>query len=44
MLYDTLDQILDEKVNPDAKNIKTLEFQLEMKFLNRILRDTNVYF
>lgn len=41
MLYDTLDQILDEKVNPDAKNIKTLEFQLEMKFLNRILRDTN---
>lgn len=41
MLFDTLDQILDEKVNPSAKNIKTLEFQLEMKFLNRILRDTN---
>ena len=41
MLYDTLDQILDDKINPDAKNIKTLEFQLEMKFLNRILRDTN---
>lgn len=41
VLYDTLDQILDEKVNPDAKNIKTLEYQLEMKFLNRILRDTN---
>ena len=40
-LFDTLDQILDEKVNPGAKNIKTLEFQLEMKFLNRILRDTN---
>lgn len=40
-LFDTLDQILDEKVNPCAKNIKTLEFQLEMKFLNRILRDTN---
>lgn len=40
-LFDTLDQILDEKVNPNAKNIKTLEYQLEMKFLNRILRDTN---
>ena len=40
-LFDTLDQILDEKVNPNAKDIKTLEFQLEMKFLNRILRATN---
>ena len=40
-LFDTLDQILDEKVNPNAKNIKTLEYQLEMKFLNRILRDAN---
>lgn len=41
MLFDTLDQILDEKINPNAKNIKTLEFQLEMKFLNRILRSTS---
>lgn len=41
LLFDTLDQILDEKVNSNAKNIKTLEFQLEMKFLNRILRDSN---
>jgi hypothetical protein len=41
LLFDTLDQILDEKVNPEAKNIKTLEFALEMKFLNRVLRDTN---
>lgn len=41
LLFDTLDQILDEKVNPNAKNIKTLEFALEMKFLNRVLRDTN---
>lgn len=40
-LFDTLDNMLDEKVNPNAKNIKTLEYQLEMKFLNRILRDTN---
>ena len=40
-LFDTLDSILDERVNPNAKNIKTLEYQLEMKFLNRILRDTN---
>lgn len=41
MLFDTLDQILDEKINPNAKNIKTLEFQLEMKFLNRVLRSTS---
>ncbi len=41
LLFDTLDQILDEKINPEAKNIKTLEFALEMKFLNRVLRDTN---
>lgn len=41
LLFDTLDQILDEKVNPEARNIKTLEFALEMKFLNRVLRDTN---
>ena len=41
MLFDTLDQILDEKVNLNAKNIKTLEFQLEMKFLNRVLRSTS---
>jgi len=40
-LFDVLDQILDEKINPNAKNIKTLEYQLEMKFLNRILRATN---
>lgn len=41
LLFDTLDQILDDSVNPNAKNIKTLEFALEMKFLNRVLRDTN---
>lgn len=41
LLFDTLDQILDETINPNAKNIKTLEFALEMKFLNRVLRDTN---
>lgn len=40
-LFDVLDQILDERINKNAKNIKTLEYQLEMKFLNRILRDTN---
>lgn len=41
LLFDTLDQILDDKINPQAANIKTLEFALEMKFLNRVLRDTN---
>lgn len=41
LLFDTLDQILDEDVNSNAKSIKTLEFALEMKFLNRVLRDTN---
>ena len=40
-LFDVLEQILDENINPNAKNIKTLEYQLEMKFLNRILRETN---
>lgn len=41
MLFDTLDQILDKAVNPNAGNIKTLEYQFEMKFLNRVLRDAN---
>lgn len=41
LLYDTLDQILDEKVNKNASKIKVLEFSLEMAFLNKILRDTN---
>lgn len=41
LLFDTLDQMLDTKVNPSAKNYKTLEFALEMKFLNRVLRDAN---
>ena len=41
LLYDTLDLMLDEKINPNAKDIVSLEWSLEMKFLNRILRDTN---
>lgn len=41
LLYDTLDLMLDEKVNPDAKDIVSLEYSLEMKFLNRIIRDTH---
>jgi hypothetical protein len=41
LLFDTLDQILDTAVNPNAAKIKTLEYALEMKFLNRVLRDTN---
>ena len=41
LLYDTLDSILKEDVNKNAKDITTLEFQMEMKFLNRILRDTH---
>jgi len=41
LLFDTLDLILDEKVNPEASEIVSLEYSLEMKFLNRILRDTN---
>lgn len=41
LLYDTLDLMLDEKVNKSAKNIVSLEYSLEMRFLNRILRDTN---
>lgn len=41
LLYDTLDLILDTKVNPNAKDIVSLEFSLEMKYLNRILRDNS---
>jgi hypothetical protein len=41
LLFDTLDLILDEKVNSEASEIVSLEYSLEMKFLNRILRDTN---
>lgn len=41
LLYDTLDLMLDKNVNPNADTIKSLEYSLEMRFLNRILRDTN---
>jgi len=41
LLYDTLDTILDPNVNKNAANIVTLEYQFEMKFLNRILRDAH---
>lgn len=41
LLFDTLDLILDEKVNTNADKFVSLEFSLEMLFLNRILRDTN---
>ena len=41
LLYDTLDTILDINVNKDAGNFVTLQYELEMKFLNKILRDTN---
>jgi hypothetical protein len=41
LLYDTLDRMLDENINPLAKNYKVLDFSLEMKFLNKILRDAS---
>lgn len=41
LLYDTLDTILDEKVNRDASNFVTLQYELEMRFLNKILRDSH---
>ena len=41
LLYDTLDSILDENVNKNASNFVTLQYELEMKFLNKILRDSN---
>jgi hypothetical protein len=41
LLYDTLDSILDENVNKDASNYVTLQYELEMRFLNKILRDTH---
>lgn len=41
LLYDTLDTILDEKVNKNASNFVTLQYELEMRFLNKILRDSH---
>lgn len=41
LLFDTLDLILDKEVNPNADKIVSLEYSLEMLFLNRILRDTH---
>ena len=41
LLYDTLDSILDENVNKNASNFVTLQYELEMKFLNKILRDSH---
>lgn len=41
LLFDTLDLILDPEVNSNASNIVSLEFSLEMLFLNRIVRDIN---
>ena len=41
LLYDTLDSILDEKVNKNASNFVTLQYELEMRFLNKILRDSH---
>lgn len=41
LLFDTLDKILSPEINPNAEKFVSLEYQLEMKFLNKILRDTN---
>lgn len=41
LLYDTLDLMLDTEVNTNADDIVSLEFSLEMKFLNRIIRDVH---
>ena len=41
LLYDTLDLILDKKVNDNSDNFTVLDFSLEMKYLNKILRDIN---
>ena len=41
LLYDTLDTILDVNINKDAANFVTLQYELEMKFLNKILRDSH---
>lgn len=38
LLYDTLELMMDEKINKNAKNFVSLDFSLEMKFLNKILR------
>jgi len=41
MMYDLLDSILDINVNKDAQEFVSLDYALELPFLNRILRDSN---
>lgn len=41
LLYDTIDLMLSPDVNPKAENIVSLEYSLEMQYLNRILRDNS---
>ena len=40
-LYGLIDNMLDEKVNIDCKDYVSLEYSMEMKMLNKILRATN---
>jgi len=41
LLYDTLELMMSENINANAKNFVSLDYSLEMKFLNKILRDVN---
>lgn len=40
-LYDTLDLIMSEQVNPNAKDFVSLEYSMEIKMLNKVLRKAN---
>lgn len=40
-LYEMTDNMLQEEINPEAKDFVSLEYSMEMKMLNKILRATN---
>lgn len=40
-LYRMIEKIMDKEINPDADNYVSLEFSLEMRMLNKLLRSTH---
>lgn len=40
-LYRTIENVMDENINPKAKGFVSLEYSMEMKMLNKVLRSTH---
>jgi replicative DNA helicase len=40
-LYRMIEKIMSKEVNPNAENFVSLEFSMEMKMLNKLLRTTH---